>query len=209
MVGSNKDTTGQRLEDDEVTVWVDGFKTSRLYEEPYRIPTQTFSAPNNMCHWFAIRAHEELERPVEIAFRARDGGSIVLWADGGEVWEPLVEIGNAAFSADAPADVILWGQGETDHNMPVAEYEASFRDTIDRLKAHDWVSDDAPVLVMELAQNGARSNMNQLHSNWSGPDFWTASSANLFTDDAIHFTGQSLQELGYERMWDAWVRANQ
>jgi len=215
MLGTNQDTSGQTLEDDEVTIWLDGWKVSTLYQKPYRTVTSEFVAPNNLCHWFAIRAHEELERPVEIAFHAVGGQSIAAWREGEHMWTDLQAKGSIAFEDGEPADVILWGQGETDNNWEVEVYRAEFLDVMDRLKSEPWVSETAPVLVMELNPGNQWDQMNALHSNWNGPEMWTASGEGLFGDGfagrygKIHYSGQSLQEMGYERMWDAWMESQQ
>lgn len=233
MLGDNIDNTGDFVRNTEVQVFVDGnFVTSQTNADPYG---DSQSATQNLAHWFGQRVHEETGMPVRILFYAREDSLLEWWLDGEtpeginirEVHEGIIEQGFQSRDISdhdlTNIDVLLWHQGERNSDLELYPSNQYFRPNLlsvfEAYRENDWMDDNTPILVGELAEpgqvrnngrSGTSSNQNRVLSNFRGEDnIWTVDLKNLPTDSSRqNFTGSSLQTAGYERFWDAWVRAN-
>lgn len=219
MLGANNDLSGDATTINEnVKAWKDG--VGWITSQPGVFPPygNTFANTNNLAHWFGLRVHEETGRPVYIILRAKGSMTVDKWL--ASAGPEMDQFGNLhlkctlAFATPelaglSKADVVLWQQGESDHDHEYEFYRSTFYQVYDRFTSAPWFDKSRPFICGELPHNTIHAVQNALHSNhhkMGRRSIITASSAGLLVDDTnAHYTGASLQELGYNRFFSAYL----
>lgn len=218
MLGANCDLSGDCTTiNPNVKTWKEtvGWITS----QPGIFPPygNTFPATNNLAHWFGLRIHEATGRPVFIILRAKGSTTIDKWlASAGPEADQFGNLNNKVTQAlltpelagVTKADVVLWQQGETDHETSFEAYRSMFYQVYGRFTAAPWFDESRPFICGELPHGTIYEVQNALHSHHDKLGYRsirTAISAGLVVDSsAVHYTGASLQEMGYTRFYNAY-----
>ena len=170
----------------------------------------------------AHRLHTETGRPVYIVFDAVGGTSIEKWVETGITSERYVALTDKITAALATpeltgitkADLVIWQQGEEDaltHSFQ--NYLDSYTTLMEQFRAESWCEDTTPILCGGASELHDRYEPNRAarHYNNKFDTFcvWVNSGGLETEGDATHFSGTSLWEMGYYRMYQAYVQAPQ
>lgn len=168
----------------------------------------------------AHRLQKETGRLVYMVFDAVGGTSIDEWVSNGVNSTRYASIRNkiaAAFltpelSGKTTIDAIHWQQGEEDFENTFSEYLGKFSTLITQFRAETWVSEVTPVLCGGPSQTlHDRFEPQRAQREYCNKeDAWCVwvSSAGLETEgDNTHFSGDSLWEMGYYRMYQGFASA--
>jgi hypothetical protein len=222
MLGSNNDTSGDNTTTSAkvfVWNWSLGATGEFVISAPETFPPygNSYTKTNNLAHWFGLRLAEETGRDVYIVLRAQGSTSIVEWTPGFVTSDQFAFLSNEvsqalaltpALAGKTKADVCLWLQGEQDAGMVVSTYRSHFATVYARFTGAAWFDQQRPFICGELPLGTVYATQNALHSNhhrYGRMHVLTASSVNLDVDSSgVHYTGASLQELGYNRFANAY-----
>jgi hypothetical protein len=175
-------------------------------------PTFDPNAGNNFGLWFCHHMAHELDVDVRYTLVAQGGSSIGLWVTGDGTSAPMRDeiVSVWAVSAQPPADVFLWHQGESDLAMSDADYATYFNELIGYLRSNNIIAATAPVLIGGIYEAGATEiAKNTALEALAGTDpyFAYVPSTGLRAPDSLHFDGDCLFDLGYTRYWQAYKTA--
>lgn len=229
-LGSNDDTTGDNTTTNanvKVWDWSQGVTGEFVTSTPDVYPPygDSYSKTNNFVHWFGLKMYELTGRQVYIIIRARGSSSIIEWTpdfatvtrpDGNAPTDLFAFLDNevqqalGTISGKTSADLVLFHQGEADATMPVNTYRSRFYQVYNRFKATSWFDQEKAFICGELADGTIYDTQNALHSTHStrgNRSIITALTKELALDNnsGVHFSGQSLQTMGYERYANAWL----
>ena len=168
---------------------------------------------NNLYFPFANSIAEGLGRPVLVITHAVSGSRIDSWLvdTNGPHWADLLtDINQAlALTGQTQVDSFIWHQGETDHPMPVADYQARMLAFIDQVRSQNWAGPDLAMLIGELSRSGVNFVQNAalqaIEVMNTDPMLGFVSSTGLttFGESGVHFDGAALVEYGATRFWNA------
>lgn len=169
-----------------------------------------------LCH----RIQEETGEDVYLVLNAKGGEPISQWVSGGFNTTLKNTVTAALADGDAPATytpLFSWLQGEKDltNGLSFADYGTAFETLINDLDGETWFDKSTtPIVTAPISQgyidtNGLvgddgvqrfLSSLSVQHIEKYGRTA-VASSANLTLCDIAHFDGESMYELGYNRMF--------
>lgn len=168
--------------------------------------TFEFLDRNNAAVWFCDRLSRVTSEDVDLTLVARGGTAISQWAPGAGVpmLQQCIDVWGA--TTQAPADVMLWQQGEGDHvSTPASTYIADFLALLSNLTSAGVIDANTIVIISGIAESDdARYNYNvdalyAIQAQYSKSVF--ASSLLAPTSDGVHFTGQALADMGRSRFF--------
>lgn len=212
MLGSRKAITGDKTKNSKV------FIQNRITQEwevadlsnIEHFPLRAQYNSNNLAFHFSKRLQEETGKDVYLVMSARGGHSIRYWS----IWEGASP-GYQFFLKEAHdsnienIDILLWLQGESDNLMSEANYTFEFDRLLGRIQSSPFWKKPFVTIVWELAETqlglyGQNTFFRTLNSDVRP---WTTVSptANLPTVDGLHFSGESLVEIGYNYFWDSFI----
>lgn len=183
---------------------------------------------NNAALAFCKRLQQTTDKPVYLIVNARGNQKIKEWGNEGTFTDTLkTTVDNALDTIGRKTiDCYIWLQGESDlrDGETYEHYSSNFEQMIDNMNAASWFSKtNTPVLTVPINQDYidnpdkgvtlAARGVQRFLSGLSGhnPTYGrtnTASPENLPTFDDVHYTGQSLFELGYSRLFSALLNIN-
>lgn len=157
-------------------------------------PPWSANGGNNLALWFAHHAAEHSY--VNLVVVAKGGVPISSWEDGQPVYQEIIDV--YSLTAQPPADIFLWHQGESDwFRSTKEEYKTKFLDLISRLKADGILAERATVIVGELRDERAgHINEALVELANENDDIFFVSSEGLDDYDGVHYTGEALCEFG-------------
>lgn len=173
--------------------------------------TFQYTDRNNLAVWFCDKLARTQYESVDLTMVARGGSSITLWEPDAAIglYDRCVDVWT--LTGQAPADVFLWHQGESDLTMDPVAYAAAFEQLLLDLAAGGVIDENTLILMGGIAQEEAQTvtfNSDVLVGlvDRSGRGF--AHSYGLVTSDAgTHFDGPSLYAFGAHRYHSAYVFA--
>ena len=177
------------------------------------------SGNNNALLALAHRIHDETGRLVYIVFDGVGGTSITEWTDTGTAstrYKALTDKVALALASPELAGVTVstafhWQQGEEDFNMTFDAYLADFTTLITQLRGESWMQEITPILCggpSELHERYEPKRAQRFYCNKLDAFCVWINSAGLETfGDATHFSGDSLWELGYYRLYAGMMSA--
>ena len=178
--------------------------------------TRGNSGNNNYALALAHRIHDETAEDVYMVMYASGGKSISYWdtANGGTYLTALnSKVSDALASPElsglTPDDVIvIWAQGEEDATMAYGDYYAAFGRVVTEMRSTAWCDAYTPILIMEPAPN-YRVNSPAIAKYRYAQDVDQfckfVSTGGFATSDGVHFTGQSLFDIGYYVAYEAYL----
>jgi len=225
--GTTNATSGDFVSDSDIGVWnaptnsfIDADFATQSYASNKSFPTTTYNffgnGVNNLGSWFCKRLREETGRKVYLIQCGEGSANISLWinTDGSErLWianKHDIETALATVGL-TKVDFFLWQQGETNAADP--NYPNLVNALITRLKTQTWFTDETVFVAGEPAPQwdsvyakDLKKYVNMLY-NLGNPNYRVARSDGLestgVAGDSVHFSGLSLQKLGYERYYNA------
>lgn len=181
------------------------------------------SSNNNIALSFAHRLAEETGKPTYVIFYFVGGTSIDHWVfDGnaggnGDYYTGLKNRVNAAFATAELAgkttvDAIIYSQGEEDYLLDFATYLTKFTLLNTQWRAESWMTPKTPIYVTGMSGLHERYQVEkaqQYYCSFVNANTRFVNSRGLQTDydasggvgDYTHFQGNSLWEMGYNRIW--------
>lgn len=176
------------------------------------------SANNNMALAMAHRVQEFTGREVFVVFDAVGGKSIDEWTITGVTSTRYAAIrakvsaalASSELTGKTTVDAIHWQQGEEDaltHDFET--YYGKFQTLIAQFRAETWATEQTPILVGAPSQQlhsryQPKAAMRQFCNKDDSFALWI-NSAGLETSDNTHYTGSALFEMGWDRMFQAWL----
>ena len=165
---------------------------------------------NNLAVWFCDKLARTQSDTVDLTLVALGGAQIAYW-DPAEVTWPMFNECVSVWTATAqgPADVFLWHQGEADVATDPAEYMSQFGDLVQNLVNAGVLSTATKIILGGIAEDTQQdlsfNSRSLLPLCGSGTAY--ASSYQLGTTDGAHFTGQGLYLLGSRGYFSAYLLA--
>lgn len=219
--GSN--TGGPNPANPKVRVW-DGFTgawgSSDYTQNPFARSTPDGNSSNsNIGLATAHRIQETTGRQVFVIYDAVGGKSITEWMDTGVsstrylalTTKVLAALATTELSAVTTVDMIHWQQLEEDFEETFQLYYSQFQTLIAQFRAEPWVIDTTPIMAGGPSALHERYEPKRAQRHFCNKNdaftMWI-NSAGLETEgDLTHFSGDALWEMGYYRVYAAFVNA--
>lgn len=168
-----------------------------------------WAGANNLALWFAHKAAAELNEEVRLVLVCRGGRSIDTWDSNQETYTAMKRI--YLSTAEPPADVFLWHQGESDIDMSTCAYKLNFLSLLARMRADRILKHDGPAVVGTIVEDGEdlaqeiAFNTSLYNLATEHPDILFVNADGLSLHDTKHFGGWSLYHLGI-KYWDKYAQ---
>ena len=193
----------------------------------YTLAPWSYSSPNgnssnnNMALALAHRVQAVTGRDVYIIFDAVGGTSIDEWVGSGVTstrYQAIRDKVSAAFataelSSVTTVDCIHWQQGEEDYDNTFSEYLTKFTTLISQFRAETWTLDVTPIVCGAASELHDRYEPNRAQRHYCNKSdsfcVWVNSAGLETFGDNTHFSGDSLWEMGYYRLYQAFKQAPQ
>lgn len=174
-------------------------------------PTFDPNGANNLGVWFCNSLALLLNDDIRYTMIARGGSGIGSWTPGAStgMLQEMIDVWGA--TAQPPADIFIWHQGEANDEQDFAYYNPRWVGLVSDLTNAGVINASTIIIVGGLCQDTpARINFNntvlkQLAAN--DPRLFYADSDGLTSYDGTHFTGQSLYTHGASRYMQAYLQA--
>ena len=172
--------------------------------EAKALGTFQYTDRNNIFVWFCDKLARTLFEPVDLTMVARGGSTLSLWHPDEQTYPMLQEcIAVWAATGQAPADVFVWHQGESDVPNPESYIEA-FAALLANLKAGGVIDDNTIVIVGGLVENSAERVLFNRNVLMKLPGTVYARSYGLPVYDGNHFTAHAMTRYGAARYASAY-----
>lgn len=212
MLGSRKSITGDKTMNPKV--FIQNQKTQEWeiadLSNIEHFPLRASYNSNNLAFHFSKRLQEETGKNIYLILSAKWWHSIRYWS----IWD-WASPGFQYFLKDAHEsniehiDILLWHQGESDNRMSNARYSFEFDRLLKNIKSSPFWKEPFVTIVWELAETEwwlyNQNTFFDTLNNDTRP--WTTISpiAKLPTVDTLHFSWESLVEIGYNYFWDSFI----
>jgi len=197
------------------------------YEMTMGAGDEAGNGDNNIVLAFAHRLSEETGEEVYIILNGKGSSSVVEWDTGTYTATFKATIAAALADASAPGkttlDMAFWIQGESDLNpgMTYDTYAGHFGNFIDSMALESyWDKENMPLISVPVSQpyidgkgTSGENGVQRFLIDLGAPFPFTygrtlaTSPSNLTLCDGVHFDGNSMYELGYNRMFSTLLGA--
>ncbi len=154
---------------------------------------------NNFAFHFAKHVvKDDPSRVVGIVLVTAPGQAIAHWDKDGGFYRSIESRVISALNAlphKNRIDAVLWHQGETDY-YDTQYYGGKLNALIDNLRAEWWVQSDAAFICGETLNSPVNARLNRLNTDGDDRTGCVSAAGLESVGDGVHFSADSLRELG-------------
>lgn len=154
---------------------------------------------NNFAFHFAKQVvRDDSTRVVGIILITAPGHPIAHWDKGGEFFLEIakkVQLALDALPHKDSVDAVLWHQGESDY-YDNQYYEDKLFALISNFRSESWIDDNAVFICGETLNAPVNARLNRLNSDGDPQSACVSSEGLESLGDDIHFSADSLRQLG-------------